>query len=541
MSIKGNTVGTPMPRSNFNQTDPSKADYIRGRENIASKDDVGKAIGNIKIPTVPTKVSAFANDANYATEEYVDKASIVNTAEGEAIAVHDSAVDRSLQGLKIYGKTTQTDTGYANVGDSGSVNVKVNGKNFLSPSYYRHRAGSVIENDGITYTFNEDGTILLNGKATNGGYYAFITKPSLFLPAGNYRCSFNAPELEKTPDDGQAYYTQLWVGEQKIYDRGKGGPFSLTENTKVTQYLVSIKQGVILNNVLLKPMIELGNVSTSYEEPKEAQTLTVLTPDGLASVGDVCDEIDFAKGVFIQKIARGEEYTVLETPIETPLSAEQIEAFKALYTNYPNTSITNDSGAHMEVEYVVDTKTYVDNNGGGGGGGADGYTPIKGVDYFTEEDVQEIVDEVCEKIGDDAVDTETIAAAVDKYMSENPIDIPTDYVKSVNGKTPDEKGNVEVSVGGGAIPRIEISDSVATLEPNKFYVFPEMSTLTIVFGGTVSNEIVQEYKFRFISGATATTLILPQTVNGDITINANSVVEVSIIDGYAVSQSWAVS
>lgn len=114
-------------------------------------------------------------------------------------------------------------------------------------------------------------------------------------------------------------------------------------------------------------------------------------------------------------------------------------------------------------------------------------------------------------------------------------------VKSVNGKTPDKNGNVVVDVGGGAIPRIEISDSVAALEPNKFYVFPEMSTLTIVFGGTVSNEIVQEYKFRFISGGTATTLILPQTVNGDITINANSVVEVSIIDGYAVSQSWAVS
>lgn len=40
MKINGNTVGTTMPRSNFNQTDPKKADYIVGRENIATKDDL---------------------------------------------------------------------------------------------------------------------------------------------------------------------------------------------------------------------------------------------------------------------------------------------------------------------------------------------------------------------------------------------------------------------------------------------------------------------------------------------------------------------
>ena len=34
--INGITVGTPTPRSNYNQTDPKKADYIIGRENIAT-------------------------------------------------------------------------------------------------------------------------------------------------------------------------------------------------------------------------------------------------------------------------------------------------------------------------------------------------------------------------------------------------------------------------------------------------------------------------------------------------------------------------
>ena len=48
-------------------------------------------------------------------------------------------------------------------------------------------------------------------------------------------------------------------------------------------------------------------------------------------------------------------------PIETPLTAEEIAAFKALRTNYPNTTILNDAGAHMSVKYNADTKLYVDN------------------------------------------------------------------------------------------------------------------------------------------------------------------------------------
>lgn len=51
----------------------------------------------------------------------------------------------------------------------------------------------------------------------------------------------------------------------------------------------------------------------------------------------------------------------LRTPIETPLTAEEITAFKALRTNYPNTTILNDAGAWMSVKYNADTKSYVEN------------------------------------------------------------------------------------------------------------------------------------------------------------------------------------
>lgn len=51
----------------------------------------------------------------------------------------------------------------------------------------------------------------------------------------------------------------------------------------------------------------------------------------------------------------------LATPIETPLTADEIETFKALKSNYPNTTVLNDAGAMMKLKYVADTKLYVDN------------------------------------------------------------------------------------------------------------------------------------------------------------------------------------
>lgn len=52
---------------------------------------------------------------------------------------------------------------------------------------------------------------------------------------------------------------------------------------------------------------------------------------------------------------------ILSTPIETDIPEETMNAYRKLYTNYPSTVIQNDSGAGMEVEYVADTKSYIDN------------------------------------------------------------------------------------------------------------------------------------------------------------------------------------
>ena len=53
---------------------------------------------------------------------------------------------------------------------------------------------------------------------------------------------------------------------------------------------------------------------------------------------------------------------ILAEPIETALSDEEITAYKTLHSNYPNTTIMNDTGAHMQVEYNADTKNHIEQN-----------------------------------------------------------------------------------------------------------------------------------------------------------------------------------
>lgn len=52
---------------------------------------------------------------------------------------------------------------------------------------------------------------------------------------------------------------------------------------------------------------------------------------------------------------------VLATPVETALTDAEIQAHLALHSNKPTTTVLNDAGAHMVLEYAADPKTYIDN------------------------------------------------------------------------------------------------------------------------------------------------------------------------------------
>lgn len=103
----------------------------------------------------------------------------------------------------------------------------------------------------------------------------------------------------------------------------------------------------------------------------------------------------------------------------------------------------------------------------------------------------------------------------------------------------------EGSGGSGGTVRIEklSTDTAVELEPNKLYIFPEMSELTITMAEPSDTGIANEYHFVFQSGATATALSIPDTINipSGFTVDANKIYEISIMESCLCTQSWEVT
>ena len=90
-------------------------------------------------------------------------------------------------------------------------------------------------------------------------------------------------------------------------------------------------------------------------------------------------------------------------------------------------------------------------------------------------------------------------------------------------------------------PMNTVSGSTVTqaLSPNEFYVFEEVSSLTLTFTACEA-DVVNEYHFRFTSGSTPTTLDLPVDVEMPVIfdVDANMIYEISVIDNLGVFNEW---
>lgn len=129
-------------------------------------------------------------------------------------------------------------------------------------------------------------------------------------------------------------------------------------------------------------------------------------------------------------------------------------------------------------------------------------------------------------------------------LTDKPMTLPNPQALTItyggNSQTYDGSEALAITIEtGGGIERVEklATDTTVTLEPDKLYIFPEMSSLTYTIG-----EGTGEIHFIFKSGATATRVVHPAGVNiGSFTVDANKIYEVSILEGLLTSQSWAVS
>lgn len=266
------------------------------------------------------------------TSKTENSPAIICELSGEIITISDAS-DRQLQGLTLYGKTTQDGTPtpknpieLVSVG-SGSITVSIsNGTDENTQSIV-----APISNDMRGIPVSSGG----NYTDENGQQWVC---DEVDFERGTYIQRVRSITLDST----MAWYQHNIVGTRHCY--------YCEINNSVKSFKTSLCSH-FLNYSYAWDYATLGIYSDNDEVRRK-----YFNTD-LASIAEWTSWLDEQKALG----APVELVYTLATPVETPLSAEELAQYAALHTNKPNTTIFNDSGAGMKVEYIADTKAYIDN------------------------------------------------------------------------------------------------------------------------------------------------------------------------------------
>ena len=299
-----------------------------------------------------------------AVAEKADKARqniLIGSETGNPVSASD-AFSAPLCGLTVYGRSTQDGTPspdnpapIVSAGDGGSVAVKATGRNLLN---IPDGSGTAR---GVTVTA-KDGLISISGTATSSGY-AKLDIPQ-FIASGVVilSSSITSPKVKLV--------SETWG---VILSLGTADKMS----DMATRIVFIVTEGQTYNLTGVKVQLELGTTATAYS-PYREQLFTLPTPNGLPgipvtsggnytdSTGQqwVCDEIDLERGVKVQRMDKAafdstktlaeQNAAILATPVETPITPEEIAAYKSLTTYAPNTVVQASDGAGVRLEYQRD-------------------------------------------------------------------------------------------------------------------------------------------------------------------------------------------
>ena len=141
---------------------------------------------------------------------------------------------------------------YATISKIGGLSKKSNNELRIESAY----AGT---NNGVTATYDvAEGTVTLNGTSTGEAVFYFVTNYS--VPAGTHYFKTNGSGMGWSSYYGTAYNPT--TGSAK-YDTGAG--VSFTSNGDRFQFQINIVSGRTFNNVVLKPMVNVGDSTLPFE------------------------------------------------------------------------------------------------------------------------------------------------------------------------------------------------------------------------------------------------------------------------------------
>ena len=243
---------------------------------------------------------------------------IVCSAEGEVITLNDAS-NQALRGMRIFGKSTQD--------------------GIPTPE----KPVEIVSIENPTITVGEQALSIPR------------TLPGIPVTSGGNYTDANG---------------QQWICDEVDFERGVY--VQRVVRASYLQWGIADNDGYPVGNSLLfrSSLAEaLGNTQTRHRA-----ALCNKLPYANNALNNNVNGFYFSYGTIYARIAGvadlytflgmmdgAEIITFLDNSIEKTLSETELAAYRALHTNKPNTTILNDSGAYMSVEYTADTKLYIDN------------------------------------------------------------------------------------------------------------------------------------------------------------------------------------
>lgn len=221
------------------------------------------------------KIAKLETELKEAQEDFY-QASIRGQASGEYIHVEDSSNCR------------------ARIGISGNHEQEMrSGKNYLN-TLAKYKAGEKVTVDGITYIFNEDGSITCNGTADTDSIFNFSTlnlqkidgtsKKLVASINGEYTYTKAVTFIAYDKNFGNTKYVNL-TGSNKNYEQ------VLTDNVEYAIFRIVIyKDTIIKNRTLYLQILDKSISDLTYEQYGASPSPDYTSP--VVAVGSNVNEFD---------------------------------------------------------------------------------------------------------------------------------------------------------------------------------------------------------------------------------------------------------
>lgn len=326
--------------------------------------------------SIAEKISAIAARGEYYTKEESDhrySPVITATASGFCLELPDSR-NQELQGLRLFGKTTQSGTPspanpitLENAGSAGTLTVSI-----LSRNLFYIPVGTTMTQRGVTQTVQADGSILINGTKTESNEANLYNNGISAIPYAGKTITLRS----ETPNIRLQINVVLKDGTRKYLNASNCvKSVVIPENAATIGWQVSVDGISSYDNVVVYPYAVFGT-EVGIWEPYTCQVLTVPTPKGLSGIpvrsgGNytdeygqqwICDELDFNRGVYIQRVYRLPLTADLFHHIEVGLHSPYVRGYqfrivssRPTLTFNPSTSIAGASGTGQQGSAMMST------------------------------------------------------------------------------------------------------------------------------------------------------------------------------------------